>query len=92
MSNPEDLSNENFPFVAVKDIEIAGKTVSAFRISYVGEQGWELHFEYDDGLAIWDALYAEGVLPVGIETYASSRRVKKACVSKTPTSSQNTIC
>ncbi|GAA0395079.1 FAD-dependent oxidoreductase [Cocleimonas flava] len=78
VANPEELSNENFPFVAVKDIEIAGKTVSAFRISYVGEQGWELHFKYEDGLAVWDALYAEGVLPVGIETYASSRRVEKS--------------
>ncbi|MEH6534615.1 MAG: FAD-dependent oxidoreductase [Photobacterium frigidiphilum] len=78
VQNPEQLSNENFPFVAVKDIEISGKTISAFRISYVGEQGWELHFEHADGLAVWDALYAEGVLPVGIETYASSRRVEKS--------------
>jgi glycine cleavage system aminomethyltransferase T len=76
--NPEALSHENFPFVAVKNIEVAGKTVSAFRISYVGEQGWELHFELDDGLSIWDALFAEGVLPVGIETYANSRRLEKS--------------
>lgn len=78
VDNPEELSNENFPFVAVRNIQVAGKTVSAFRISYVGEQGWELHFKLDDGLAIWDALYAENVIPVGIETYANSRRLEKS--------------
>jgi len=52
--------------------------VDAFRISYVGEQGWELHFAYADGLAIWDALAAQGVTPIGIETYANSRRMEKS--------------
>ncbi len=78
VEDSDELSHENFPFVSFKDIQIAGKTLSAFRISYVGEQGWELHFELDDGLAVWDALYAEGVLPVGIETYANSRRLEKS--------------
>ena len=78
VKEPEALENENFPFVAVRDIDVAGVTVSAFRISYVGEQGWELHFAYDDGLAVWDALAAEGVTPVGIETYANSRRMEKS--------------
>ena len=78
IKNPDDISHQNFPFVAVRDIEVAGKTVSAFRISYVGEQGWELHFDLADGLAVWDALFAEGVIPVGIETYANSRRLEKS--------------
>lgn len=76
--NPADLENENFPFAAVKFISIAGIEVMAFHISYVGEQGWELHFKYDDGLALWDALYEQGVTPVGIETYANSRRLEKS--------------
>ncbi|OYU73440.1 MAG: dehydrogenase, partial [Alphaproteobacteria bacterium PA3] len=37
-----------------------------------------LHFKYEDGLALWDALYALGVTPVGVETYANSRRVEKS--------------
>ncbi|MEE9328243.1 MAG: FAD-dependent oxidoreductase [Cocleimonas sp.] len=78
VAKPEELSHENFPFVSFKNIQVADKTISAFRISYVGEQGWELHFELNDGLAVWDALYAEGVLPVGIETYANSRRLEKS--------------
>ena len=78
VADPDGLSRENFPFAAIKPIEIAGKRVSAFRISYVGEQGWELHMAYEDGLAVWDALRSTGVMAVGIETYANSRRMEKS--------------
>ena len=78
VDEPESLSHENFPFMAVKTIRVGGVDVAAFRISYVGEQGWELHFAYDDGLAVWDALAEAGVTPIGIETYANSRRLEKS--------------
>jgi glycine cleavage system aminomethyltransferase T/glycine/D-amino acid oxidase-like deaminating enzyme len=76
--DPDALTPENFPFAAVRDIRVKGTSVSAFRISYVGEQGWELHFSFDDGLALWDALHEQGVTPVGVETYANSRRLEKS--------------
>jgi glycine cleavage system aminomethyltransferase T len=72
------LDIENFAFAAIKQIEIGGKPVTAFRISYVGEQGWELHMRYEDGLAVWDALRATGVMAFGVETYANSRRMEKS--------------
>ena len=75
---PDQWTNEAFPFAALRNLTIQGVPVLAFRISYVGEQGWELHFKYDDGLALWDALYALGVTPVGVETYANSRRMEKS--------------
>ena len=78
VADPDALNVENFPFAAIRPITIAGKTVSAFRISYVGEQGWELHMRYEDGLAVWDALRAIGILAVGVETYANSRRLEKS--------------
>lgn len=78
VADPDGLDIENFPFAAIKPIEIAGKTVTAFRISYVGEQGWELHMPYDDGLAVWDALRETGVMAMGVETYANSRRLEKS--------------
>ena len=78
VADPAALDPENFPFAAIKPIEIAGKPVSAFRISYVGEQGWELHMKYEDGLAVWDALRETGVMAFGIETYANSRRMEKS--------------
>jgi len=75
---PDALSIDNFPFAAVRPLVIDGVNVAAFRISYVGEQGWELHFKYDDGLRVWDALAAKGVTPIGVETYANSRRLEKS--------------
>ena len=78
VEDPDGLSKENFPFAAIKPVRIAGKDVSAFRISYVGEQGWELHMAYEDGLAVWDALRSTGVMAVGVETYANSRRLEKS--------------
>ncbi|MBB5220256.1 glycine cleavage system aminomethyltransferase T/glycine/D-amino acid oxidase-like deaminating enzyme [Amaricoccus macauensis] len=78
VEDPEALSKENFPFAAIRPLRIAGKDVMAFRISYVGEQGWELHMAYGDGLAVWDALRATGVMAVGVETYANSRRLEKS--------------
>lgn len=78
VENPSDLDPENFAFATLKDIRIAGKDVMAFRISYVGEQGFELHMRYEDGLAVWDALRGLGIPPVGVETYANSRRMEKS--------------
>jgi glycine cleavage system aminomethyltransferase T/glycine/D-amino acid oxidase-like deaminating enzyme len=78
VADPAALDLEAFPFAALREIEIAGRKVTAFRISYVGEQGWELHMRYDDGLAVWDALRSTGAIAVGVETYANSRRLEKS--------------
>jgi glycine cleavage system aminomethyltransferase T len=78
VDDPAAITNESFPFATLKSIRIAGKDVLAFRISYVGEQGWELHMAYEDGLAVWDALRATGTMPFGVETYANSRRMEKS--------------
>jgi len=72
------LLPENFPFAAIRPLRIAGCDVTAFRISYVGEQGWELHMRYEDGLSVWDALRSTGAIAVGVETYANSRRLEKS--------------
>ncbi|RNC90751.1 MAG: FAD-dependent oxidoreductase [Oricola sp.] len=78
VADPDTLEHENFPFATLRQIEIAGKAVTAFRISYVGEQGWELHMRYEDGLAVWDAIRDLGVMAFGVETYANSRRMEKS--------------
>jgi glycine cleavage system aminomethyltransferase T len=78
VEDPDGLTPENFAFAAIKPVRIAGKDVTAFRISYVGEQGWELHMRYEDGLAVWDALRSTGVMAFGVETYANSRRMEKS--------------
>ena len=78
VENPADLDGKALPFAAFRPVRIAGKDVIAFRISYVGEQGFELHMRYSDGLAVWDALRGAGLMAVGIETFASSRRLEKS--------------
>jgi len=78
VDDPAALTHENFPFASIKQIAIAGQDVAAFRISYVGEQGFELHMRCEAGLAIWDAIHTEGVMPFGVETYANSRRMEKS--------------
>lgn len=76
--NPTGLDLENFPFGACKDFTLHGVPVKGFRISYVGEQGWELHFPLSYGLALWDMFFELGITPVGVETYANSRRLEKS--------------
>lgn len=78
VEDPDELSHENFPFATAREIWVQGIPVWAFRISYVGELGWELHFPFCYGLKLWDLLYDAGVTPVGIETYANSRRMEKS--------------
>lgn len=78
VEDPAGLDQANFPFAAIKPTRIGGKDVAAFRISYVGEQGWELHMRYEDGLVVWDALRSTGVMPFGVETYANTRRMEKS--------------
>ncbi len=75
---PEELSEENFPFATARSIRVRGIPVWAFRISYVGELGWELYVPFSYGLGLWDLLFERGVTPVGIETYATTRRMEKS--------------
>jgi glycine cleavage system aminomethyltransferase T len=83
--DPNELTIENFPFVAAKNLTLnlsGGKKIDvwASRISYVGESGWEIYLnnDPDEGLALYDSLLDVGVVPVGIETYANSRRLEKS--------------
>ena len=83
--DPNEIDINNFPFVTAKNLTLnllGGKKVDvwAARISYVGESGWEIYFDNnkEDGLALYDSLLEVGVVPVGIETYANSRRLEKS--------------
>ena len=76
--DPSALNPKHFPFATTKEISIQGIPVLAFRISYVGESGWELHVPFSYGLSLWDLVFAQGATPVGVETYANSRRLEKS--------------
>jgi dimethylglycine dehydrogenase len=54
------LDNNNFPWLAARNIPINFTQVLALRINYVGELGWELHIPLEYQVAIYDELMAAG--------------------------------
>ena len=55
-----DLSEDAFPFGTSREIDLAGATVRATRITYVGELGWELYVPTEVALGVYDELMAAG--------------------------------
>jgi glycine cleavage system aminomethyltransferase T/glycine/D-amino acid oxidase-like deaminating enzyme len=76
-----DVSDEGFGFLTCRAATVAGVSVLASRISYVGELGWELYVSMDDAAALWDALLEagapHGAVPVGIGVYGTTGRIEK---------------
>ena len=56
----DDVGGAGFPPRSWKRIEIAGAPVTAIRISYVGELGFELHVPAGFAVAVYEALHAAG--------------------------------
>ncbi len=57
---PQDLSNDAFPYMSVRDISVGHVPVRALRVTYVGELGWELYCPTEYGLGLWLALWESG--------------------------------
>ena len=76
MDDPDSVSVEA-PYATTREIEVCGIKIWAFRISYVGEQGWELYFPSPMASSCGTPRRNWGN-PVGIETYANSRRMEKS--------------
>ena len=55
-----DVSNAAFGYFQAREIWIGNVPVTALRLSYVGELGWELYASADMGLRLWDTLWAAG--------------------------------
>ncbi len=55
-----DLSNDAFPYLTSREIEIGGVLIRASRITYVGELGWELYIPTDGATDVYDAITAAG--------------------------------
>lgn len=65
-----DLSAEGQPWMSVREFEVAGKPVTALRVSYVGELGWELHVASSDLREIYAAIQDAG-LALGLRDFGS---------------------
>ena len=55
-----DLSNEAFPFRRVQEIDIGYARVTASRITYVGELGYELYIPVEQSAHVYDVLMRAG--------------------------------
>src|SRR6185312_6193384 len=56
----EDFSNDGLKYFRAKRAYIGSVPVTAMRLSYVGELGWELYTTADQGRKLWDTLWAAG--------------------------------
>jgi len=56
----DDVSNEAFPYMTAKGVDVNGIEVLAQRVTYVGELGWELYIPTDKAIFVWDRLWAAG--------------------------------
>jgi dimethylglycine dehydrogenase len=76
-----DLSSAAFPWLNAREVHVAGVPVTALRVSYVGELGWELHHPIARMPELYDALLAAGE-PHGMVHFGSyamnAMRIEKA--------------
>jgi sarcosine oxidase subunit alpha len=66
-----DFSAGAFPYMGVRQGNLAGMPVRIARVGFVGELGFEIHCPSGMGEAMWDALMAAGdpfdIAPFGVE-------------------------
>jgi len=75
-----DFSNDNFPWLSAKKIDVGFAPSIAMRMNFVGELGWELHHPIEYQNHIFDVLMKEGeefgLKPFGIRAMDSLRMEK----------------
>lgn len=64
------VDNDDFPFMAWRDTEVAGVCARVCRISFSGELAYEINVSPWEALALWEALYEAGA-PYGITPYGT---------------------
>ncbi len=64
------LDNASFRWLSAQMISVAGHSVWAFRMSYAGELGWELHMPFAAMRDVYEALWSAGTRH-GIIDYGS---------------------
>jgi glycine cleavage system aminomethyltransferase T/glycine/D-amino acid oxidase-like deaminating enzyme len=76
----DDVSNEGFGYFRAKRLHVGHVPVTALRLSYVGELGWELYTTADMGRKLWDVLWQagqpHGMVAAGRSAFGSLRLEK----------------
>ena len=55
-----DLSNDGFPWLTSQRITVAGVSLLALRVNFVGELGWELHHPINQQVRLFDSIVEAG--------------------------------
>ena len=55
-----DFSNGGLKYFRAQPAYLGGVPVTALRLSYVGELGWEIYTSAENGLRLWDLLWQAG--------------------------------
>ena len=76
-----NLDSAVFPYLGCAEGEVAGVPSILFRIGFVGELGYEIHFPAEYGDHMWDALMEAGkdfgISPFGVESQRILRLEKQ---------------
>jgi 4-methylaminobutanoate oxidase (formaldehyde-forming) len=57
---PQDLGNDEFPFLAMRETTVGNVPVRMVRVTFVGELGWELYCPTEYGATLWRTLWDAG--------------------------------
>lgn len=75
-----DLSQAAFPYLGVREAEVAGVRCRLLRVGFVGELGYEIHLPADSAIHLWQTLLATGerfgIRPFGVEAQRHLRLEK----------------
>ncbi|MXZ36557.1 MAG: FAD-dependent oxidoreductase [Acidobacteria bacterium] len=78
------LSQAAFPYGTLQEAIVGGVPVTMLRISYVGENGWEIYAGMPHGAHLWDSVLEAGrafeARPVGMGVYGGTGRLEKGYV------------
>lgn len=79
-TSDDDWSDPGFPYFSARQRWVGEVPVIALRVSYVGEQGWELYCSPEYGARLWSLLWQagddEGIVAVGRAAFDSLRLEK----------------
>jgi sarcosine oxidase subunit alpha len=72
VTNGVDFGNQAFPFMSLREGEVAGVPARIARISFSGELAYEVYVPADHARHVWEALFGagtpHGITPYGTET------------------------
>ncbi len=76
----EDISNEVFPFMTVREMAVGQCDAIVQRVSYTGDRGYEIYVPANQQIALYNLLYAAGkdlgLRPFGMRAMMSLRLEK----------------